>query len=140
MNNSVPILQGILNILKFLNENWTYIVAIIALIYALYRKIINFINKSKEEQKKDIEEAQRKLVDAALIIISETMAEKVSKAELDWSEYKKSGTIKRAKVISEIYEQFPVLKEYIDQGYIIHVIDELIDEALKETTKILNAK
>ena len=136
--SSVPVLQGIINLLKFLNDNWTYIIVIMALGYALYKKIIDFIHKTKEEQQKEIEEAKKKALEAILEIINEVIEEKISNAELDWSEYKKAGSIKRSKVISEIYEQFPMLKDYLDQKYIINTLDDMIDEVLKKTRSIIN--
>lgn len=123
MNN---ILDGIMNFLKFINDNWTMIIIIIGLIISLYMKIKNYLKLSNEEK-----------VALAKEQIRDIMLSLVSKAELDWSEYKKSGSIKRSQVIDAIYAQYPILREVVDQEELLAWIDRVIDEALEEMHKII---
>lgn len=123
MNN---ILNGIMNFLKFINDNWTMIIIIIGLIISLYMKIKNYLKLSNEEK-----------VALAKEQIRDIMLSLVSKAELDWSEYKKSGSIKRSQVIDAIYAQYPILREVVDQEELLAWIDRVIDEALEEVHKII---
>ncbi len=119
-------MQSIINLLTFLNDNWTYIVIIVSLAFALYKRGVKLYNNIKKGK-----------IDNTIVIVSNIILEKIAKSEKDWIEYKKTGSIKRSKVINEIYEQYPILKEYIDQEYIISKIDELIDSGIKELEKTL---
>lgn len=119
-------MEGIKNFLSFINENWTYILAIIGLCIAIYAKVIDFINLSKEEK---IEAAKKALDDVILDLISN--------AEFYWQNIAKSGQLKRSQVISKIYEMFPILKEYQDQEELIEHIDYLIDSYLPLLDSIL---
>ena len=117
------IVTGIRNFLDFINDNWTTIIIIIGLIITLYKKVKDYISLSTEE-KLDIAKAQ----------ISQIILELVSKAELDYWELSKAGSIKRAQVIAQIYADYPILSQIKDQDEIIAWIDNTIDEAL-ETMK-----
>ena len=119
-------MTSITNLLKFLEENWSQIIIILAIAFTAYKKWQSF-NKMSEKEK----------VDTAILIVSEIILEKLAKAEEDWINYKKTGTIKRSKVINEIYEQYPILKTYADQEYIINKIDDFIDEGLKNLEKTI---
>ena len=83
------------------------------------------------------QDERKRKVDTAILIVSEIILEKLAKAEEDWINYKKTGTIKWSKVINEIYEQYPVLKTYADQEYIINKIDGFIDDGLKNLEKTI---
>lgn len=119
------VLDGIYNFLNFINENWTMIVAIVTLILAIGKKAIEFFNKSQEE-KIEIAKAQ----------IKETMLRLVTEAENDYLEWQKSGEIKRAQVIDEIFAMYPILSKVANQEEIIAWIDDAIKEALKTMRKI----
>lgn len=119
-------LKGLQNFLSFLNENWTTIAVIIGLLVLLYKKIRSFISKSEEEK-----------IEYAMTAIKETMLKYVTAAELDYQEWAKSGSIKRAQVIDELFKQYPILNKAIDQETIIKMIDEAIDSALPELRKII---
>ena len=119
-------MTSIKNLLNFLNENWSQIIIILALIFTVYKKYQSFSKMSQKEK-----------VDTAILIVSQIILEKLAAAEDEWVKYKKTGTIKRSKVINEIYEQYPVLKTYADQDYIINKIDEFIDEGLKNLEKTI---
>lgn len=110
-----------MNLLEFLNNYWAQIVILISAVFGIYKKV-----------KKFIEVADKEKIDRIIAIVGNIILEKLAKAEEDWTIYKKTGTIKRSKVINEIYESYPILKEYVDQEYIITQIDKIIDDGLKE--------
>lgn len=119
------ILDGIYNFLTFVNDNWTMIFAIIVTVLAIFNKIIEYFSKSKEEQ-----------IEIAKAQISEIMLMLVTKAEVSYSEWIKSGEIKRAEVIDEVFAMYPILSKVTNQEEIIAFIDDAIDEALKTMRKI----
>lgn len=118
-------LNGVYNFLNFVNNNWTMIFAIIVLLIAIGRKIVFFFSKSKEEQL-EIAKAQ----------IREVMLRLVTEAECDYYEWIKSGEIKRAQVIDEVFAMYPILSKVTNQADVIAWIDDAIDEALKTMRKI----
>lgn len=120
------ILEGLKNFLKFINDNWTLIVVIAGLVVSLYLKIKSWLALSNEER-----------VELAKEQIKEIMLSLVSQAELDWEEYKKSGTIKRSQVIDAIFEQYPILAQVTDQESLLAWIDKVIDEALEQMHNII---
>ncbi len=120
------ILEGLKNFLKFVNDNWTLIVVIAGLAISLYLKIKSWLSLTNEER-----------VNLAKEQIREIMLSLVSQAELDWEEYKKSGTIKRSQVIDQIFEQYPILSQVTDQESLLAWIDKVIDEALEQMHNII---
>lgn len=120
------VLNGIKNFLEFLNNNWTIIVVIIGLAIAAFEKIKSYLSTTKEE-KIAIAKAQ----------IQETVLQLVTEAELEYEEWVSAGSIKRAQVIAEIYEEFPILSKITDQESLIAWIDEAIDNALETLRSIL---
>ena len=119
-------MKSIANLLTFIDNNWTYILIIIGALISIYKKVNDYIKLSK-----------KKKVDIAIKIASQIILEKLANAEQDWAIYQKSGTIKRSKVINDIYEKYPILKEYADQDYIIEQIDAIIDQGLKDIKKVI---
>lgn len=119
-------LDGLKNFLQFLNDNWTTIVVIISLIIALYQKIRIYLSKSKEER-----------IEAAKVQIKEIVLKLITDAELDYENWAKTGSIKRAQVIQQIFAEYPVLAKVADQKELIAWIDSIIEEALKELRKII---
>lgn len=118
-------MKGLSQLLTFLNENWTFIIIIIGAGIALYKKIKNYLTLSDEEK-----------IDAALTIIRNTIKAKMTSSQIDWYGIKDAGSVKRAEVISKIYEDYPVLKNYVNQEELLKKIDDIIDEALEEVKKI----
>lgn len=119
-------ITGLKNFLFFVNNHWTEIIVIIGLCIALYRRIVIYAKKSSDEK-----------VSIALEQIREIILGKCGRAEKDWEEWKKSGAVKRAQVIAEIYSEYPILNQVADQTTIIKYIDDLIDEALKTLREIV---
>lgn len=120
MNVDVNILYGIQNFLQIINDNWTVIIVIIGLCVAIVKKAKEFFSKTDEEK---IEIAKKQ--------IQETMLKLVTDAETDYLEWKSAGSVKRAQVIEEIFEMYPILSKVTNQEELISWIDEVIDEALE---------
>lgn len=119
-------MQSIQNLINFLDQNWTFIIIVLSFGFSLYKLYLKWNKLSKQEK-----------IDQVIIIVGEIILEKLACAEEDWNNYKKTGSIKRSKVINEIYEQYPILKEYADQEYVIKKLDELIDLGLKDIEKTI---
>lgn len=119
-------LNGIQNFLQFINNNWTTIIIIISLVIAIIQRAKSYFSKSTKEK---IETAKEQ--------ISKIMLKLITDAEVDYSEWSKAGSIKRAQVIKKIYEEYPILSKAVDQEKIIEFIDEAINTSLKELRKIV---
>lgn len=113
------ILNGIQNFLEFVNNNWTNIMVIIGLVIATVSRVKNYLNKSDEEK-----------IAIAKEQIREIMLKLVVDAETDYTEWTKSGSIKRSQVIKQIFEKYPILSKVADQEELVGWIDDMIDEAL----------
>lgn len=123
----MDILNGIKNFLELVNDNWTLILVICGLALGLYKKIKDYRSKTTEE-KIEIAKAQ----------IKEIILKMVTEAEIDYEEWNKAGSIKRAQVIEQLYEDYPILSKVIDQTTLISWIDEAIDEALVTLREIIS--
>lgn len=121
------IMKSVENILNFLNDNWTFIVIAISLGIKLYCSITNFLKKSKKEQQ-----------DAAWAELSNIMLSLVSQAEQDWGS--KTGEIKRAEVIKQIFEKYPAIATIATEDDVIERIDVMIDDALNQMREIFAGK
>lgn len=123
-------MKSIFNLLEFLNENWSMILAILVLLFALYMKIKAVVTKwremTEEEKQKEIEAQIKKAKQA----IANYILSLVATAEVDWTG-SGLGPIKRAQVIEKIYKEYPVLLEVVDQEELLLFIDEHIDLALE---------
>lgn len=119
MNVDINFLYGIQNFLQLINDNWTIITIIIALIISISKKVKAFFSKS-DEQKIAIAKKQ----------IQETMLKLITDAEVDYKEWVKAGNIKRSQVIEQIFEMYPILSTVTNQEEIITWIDSVIDESL----------
>lgn len=120
-------MEAIKNTITLIQENWTNILIVISFVIVAAKKVIEYIKMSKEER-----------VEAALKIIKSELLKIMADAEIEWEEYKKSGEIKKSQVITEIYNKFPFLKDYIDQDELIKRITEMIDEEKEKMDKIIN--
>lgn len=121
------LLTGVNNALMFINEHWTEITIMVALIYALVKKVKDFMNKSDDEK-----------AEIALWQAKEIILDYVTKAEFDYAEWKKSGAIKRAQVLDEIFEKYPILSKVTNQDAIITKLDGYIDDALVSMREVLS--
>lgn len=125
MNVDFNALYAIQNFLQMVNDNWTVIIVIVALLISIGKKAKEFFSKSDDEK-----------IAIAKKQVQETMLKLITDAEVDWQDYKKSGSVKRAQVIEEIFEKYPVLSKVTDQEALIAWIDETIDDALKTMREV----
>ena len=117
-------MESLTKLLKFINDNWTFIITLIGLGIAIYTKIRNYIKLSKEEK---VEIAINQLRSTCLNLVVE--AEKEYKSD--------TGKIKRSKVLNEIYNSYPVLKDYSKQEDIEKILDDIIDKSLDKMKETL---
>lgn len=125
MNVDFNALYAVQNFLQLVNDNWTVIIVIVALLISIGKKAKEFFSKSDDEK-----------IAIAKKQVQETMLKLITDAEIDWQDYKKSGSVKRAQVIEEIFEKYPVLSKVTDQEALIAWIDETIDDALKTMREV----
>lgn len=124
-------MDGLKNFLQLISDNWTTIVAIAGLAYAIYLKAkktyADWITKTEEEKQAEL----NKQIEIAKKILGELILSLVSEAEIAYKdEGSKLGEIKRSYVINQIFEMLPVLSYVTDQEELLAYIDELIDKAL----------
>lgn len=120
------ILNGIQKFLELINDNWTTIMLILGLAVAIARKTKKYLAKSDDEK-----------IAIAKMQIRETILKLVTEAEVDYEEWDAAGSIKRAQVINQVYEKYPVLSKIIDQPELVAWIDEQIDDALNTLRYII---
>lgn len=112
-------MEGIKNLLTFLESNWTMILVICGLLVSIVQKTVSYFSKSDEER-----------VEIAKKQIKEAMLKMISDAESDYSEWSAAGSIKRSQVIEKIFADYPILSKVVDQAELIKWIDTEIDNAL----------
>lgn len=120
------ILDGIKNFLQLINDNWTTVLVIVGLVFAIGKKVKNYLSKSDEEK---IEIAKKQ--------IQETMLKLITEAEVDYEEWKQAGSIKRSQVIEELFLKYPILSKAINQEELVAWIDDTIDDALVTLRQIV---
>ena len=119
-------LNGIVNFLMFINNNWVTIVVLVGLVVGIVQKVMAFV-KNKEDAKVEIAKAQAK----------ETILHMVEQAETEYSDWNKAGQIKRSEVVGKIYKEYPILSRVVDQEQMIAWIDEAIDNSLVTLRAVL---
>lgn len=112
-------MEGIKNLLTFLESNWTMILVICGLLVSIVQKTVSYFSKSDEER-----------VEIAKKQIKEAMLKMISDAEADYSEWSAAGSIKRSQVVEKIFADYPILSKVVDQAELIKWIDSEIDNAL----------
>ena len=120
-------MNGVINFLTFLNENWISILILFGIILGFFQKSISYFSKSKNEK-----------IDIAKTQVKEVLLKMVSDAEDEYIEISGAGKIKRSKVISNIFEQFPILSKVVDQESLIAWIDSEIDNSLEILRTIIS--
>lgn len=119
-------MSGIQNFLTIVYNNWTTILVCIGLIVGIVKKTIDFFSKSNEEK-----------VAIAKSQIQVTILKMISDAEIEWEDWSKAGSIKRAQVIKQIYDEYPILSTVATQEEVIAYIDKEIDNSLKTLRAIV---
>lgn len=118
-------------ILKTIYDNLPMILTIIAIVAGIGIKVRNFLKRSKEEQKKQLQEQADKVVE----LVEKSLLSIVSKAEKEWGSG--TGTIKKSWVWEQIQAQQQKLTEYISAGLISKdMIDDLIETAVDELNEL----
>lgn len=135
-------MKSLIDLLKWIQDNWASIVTVLVLAFGIYERAKKFWNdwktKTEEEKKQAEQEAFDKAVEVAKKALADYILILVSKAEIDWqSEDGKLGQTKRAQVIEQIYNKYPVLEQVQDKTELLAYIDSLITEALKVVRKEL---
>lgn len=119
-------MEGLQKFLQLLNDNWTSILVCIGLVIGIVKKTQDYMSKSQDEK-----------IEIAKTQIQTTILKMISDAEVDWQEWSKAGSIKRAQVIKQIYEEYPILSKVVDQKALTEWIDEQIDSALDTLREIV---
>lgn len=122
----MSILDGVQNFLQLLNDNWTTIFIIVALIISIVKKTVDLFKESDDNK-----------ISVAKKQIQETILKLIADAEVEYEEWVKAGGIKRSKVIKEIFEKYPILSKVSNQDELIDWLDNLIDDALNTLRKIV---
>ncbi len=120
------VLNGIKNFLTLINDNWTTIVVLLGLAITITQKAMDYFSKSNDEQ-----------IAVAKKHIQETMLKIIGDAEKDYEEWNQAGSLKRAQVIKQIFDENPILSKVVDQDDLIGWIDKAIDEALVTLREIV---
>lgn len=120
-------MNGLTNFVNLIQSQWTNILVVVAILFGVIRTGINYYSMSKEQR-----------TEAALTVVKSELLKLMSHAELQWSDIKKSGSLKRSQVIKDIYTQFPFLASYIDQETLLKRLYEMIDTEMENMNKILN--
>lgn len=129
-------MTSLTKLLQFIVDNWSQIIILATLILTIITRTEKFIRdwkaKSQEQKEKEMQEAFDKAVMAAKNALADYILILVSKAEIDWqSADGKLGATKRAQVIEEIYNKYPILEQVQDKKELLNYIDTLINDALK---------
>lgn len=119
-------MEGLQKFLQLMNDNWTSILVCVGLVIGIVKKTRDYMSKSQDEK-----------IDIAKKQIQTTILKMISDAEVDWQEWSKAGSIKRAQVIKQIYEEYPILSKVVDQEALIEWIDKQIDSALDTLREIV---
>ena len=106
------------------NKVWKTITTIANQYYINNKEEANMITK---EEKMEI----------ALKQAREIILDRVTAAEIDYADWKKAGTIKRAQVLDEIFATYPILGKITNQEDVIKKLDEYIDEALETLREVI---
>lgn len=120
-------MNGILNFLTFIKENWTTIITIIGLLLWIGMKIENYVNLSKEQK-----------IELALTNSKKICLSIVTKAEeLFGSD---TGRIKKSYVIDELLNKYPILQEITTKENFENELDKIIEDSLTQMKQILETK
>ena len=119
-------MTAIENFLGYLSENWVMILVLIGAAFSVGKLICKYLELSNEEK-----------IEVAKKLIREAMLKMITEAEIDFEEWNKSGSIKRSKVIADIYEKYPILSKAASQEVVIAFIDGEINSSLKTLREIL---
>lgn len=112
-------MESINKVLMYVNENWVQICVFLGLAIALAKNLKAFIKLSNEDKVKFAKNA-----------IAQTLTRAVANAEYEYADWNKAGAIKRAQVIEEVFDRYPVLTKVTNQKEIVEWLDGEIDKSL----------
>ena len=119
-------MTGIERFIGFLSENWVMILVLTGTLISISRLVSKYLALDNSEK-----------IATAKKLIKEIMLKMITEAEIDFEEWNKSGSIKRSKVIAEIYDKYPILSKAASQEEVIAFIDAEINNSLKTLREIL---
>lgn len=114
------------NLLLWLNNNWSAIVICLCLLYSLYLKVKKLYIQNKQSNG-----------ELAKNLVKEIILSLVAKAEKEYSDVGGAGAIKRSQVIEETLKAYPELLNIMNEDELVKLIDELINESLKDIRDIM---
>ena len=123
----MSILIGLNNLLDLIINQWATIAAFLSLLWIVYKKIQQLVNKIIEWYKLSDNEK----IECAKSQIKQSMLKYITDAELIYDDMQSSGQIKRSQVIKTIYQEFPILSKVQNHDELINWIDEQINTSLK---------
>lgn len=124
-------MEGIMNLLSWINENWASLVTVIVIVLVILSKARTFYFDWKNKTEEEKQEELNKAIKNAKIAIANNILSYVSDAEVNWSAWIKMGDIKRSEVIKQLYIDYPILLQVVNQDELIQFIDECINKALE---------
>lgn len=119
-------MTGIERFIGFLSENWVMILVLTGTLISISKLVSKYLALDNAEK-----------IETAKKLIKEIMLKMITEAEIDFEEWNKSGSIKRSKVIAEIYDKYPILSKAASQEEVIAFIDAEINNSLKTLREIL---
>jgi hypothetical protein len=119
-------MTGIERFIGYLSENWVMLLVLTGALISISRLVSKYLALDNVEK-----------IETAKKLIKEIMLKMITEAEIDFEEWNKSGSIKRSKVIAEIYDKCPILSKAASQKEVIAFIDAEINNSLKTLREIL---
>ena len=108
-------MEGIMNLLSWINENWASLVTVIVIVLVILSKARTFYFDWKNKTEEEKQEELNKAIKNAKIAIANNILSYVSDAEVNWSAWIKMGDIKRSEVIKQLYIDYPILLQVVNQ-------------------------
>lgn len=120
-------MKNAVDIVSFLNSAWSIFIVILGIAIFLYTKITSYMKLTKEQK-----------IEAGLKVVKSELLKLMSDAEIQWKDFEGSGELKKSQVITEIYNKFPFLTQYISQEELIEKISDMIEEKMDDMNGIIN--
>lgn len=120
-------MNGIVNFLTFIKENWTTIITIAGLLLWIGLKIKDYIKLSKEQK-----------IEMALSNAKKICLSLVTKAEDLFGS--NTGKIKKSYVVDELLNKYPILQEVTTKEDLEKELDRIIEDSLSQMKQILETK
>lgn len=122
-------MQGIVNFISLIGDNYMTILVIIAILCGIYKKTKDFFNQSKEDQLKKMYEQSDKVIS----LIYSGILDMVVTAEKTYGS--KTGQIKKSAVYNMIVEKYPDIVTYLKEDVLT---DDYIDSCIEQGVTLMN--